>query len=248
MNSNDFVNINHVLTGATSLCLDSSYKKNSRGWYISHVQDCIQKLAIETLFLKKPFFIEIPKSLSAEMPKDCINIEQIYLYNESEVDCCESEEQAEHCFVPVSIKLGFDNKKGETSRVSKGGPRHNSFNRKRDKSFLNPGIYCNIQNGRIMFSSDASVYSHAKIIAHSMGGEIGEMPIIPRIFETAVRDYVISMFWQKEYAKDHSKRRIWIDMTEISNNTMRQSKITWKATDKIVIEQMNKYYQNIFTR
>jgi len=56
-----------------------------------------------------------------------------------------------------------------------------------------------------MFSNSCSSFQKVRLVYNGMGGEIGDVPYIPRMFERAVNDYVKMMFYEKKMGEDERK-------------------------------------------
>ena len=63
-------------------------------------------------------------------------------------------------------------------------------------------FYANVQNGLIMFSSNSQCWNYVRLVYNGMGGTIGEEPMVPRIFRTAIVDYVAECAFRYLVAKE----------------------------------------------
>lgn len=207
MDSNDYVTIEHILSEVTSVVNDTEYRSGlSKGWYISRIQDALQELAFDTFFDIQTRDYDFPSgNLQMELPKNCFNIREIYGWNGS---CCSPQTSA-----VIYTKRLFNNKggngRGYTAQVKRPGETIGTDpfqpNYSNDGTFTGfpENVYtCNIQNGIIMFSSSCEAFQKVRIVFNGMGGEIGDLPIVPRFFERAVNDYVKMLFYEKKMGED----------------------------------------------
>jgi hypothetical protein len=181
MNSNDFVSINDIIRDVTVSVDDQGLDKGlTRGYYVRQIQQAIEELAFDTYFQVLTKDLDYPSNNVLEMPSNCFNIREMYLYNGT-------------CGEPVDsrwvyYKRNYNNNKGGDNYTAK---------RKEDTAddpFLNMGgetnlYYANIENGVIMFSSNCDAYSFVRLVYNGMGGDVSEVPLIPRVFRQAVMDF-----------------------------------------------------------
>lgn len=255
MNANDFVTPNHIIAEVTHSVDDENLRSGfSKGWFMSRVQDAVQELAFDTFFQKITADFDFPKdSLAIEMPKNAFNIREIYLFNS---DCCSPATSQ-----PVHWKRLYNNRgKGQdyTSRVKEPGKtagtdpyiptnwRHNGHM----MPWLGTLYFANIQDGMIMFGSDCASFSKVRLVYNGMGGEIGEVPIIPRFLERAVNDYVEERYWNAMKARDIRYRTLWSDAYQRLNDRINGS---WKKAEKRIAsmdswqkESLNEYMTGIY--
>jgi hypothetical protein len=245
MNQNDFVTVNRILANVTVQTNDRDFRSGmSKGWYISRIHEALQELSFDTFFEEITLDFPFPsEKLALMMPKNVFNVRDIYLWNG---DCCSPDTS-----VIVHWKKGYNNRgKGEgyTAKVRENGSGNSSdpyFPQGGDRYWDN-GIgfnsrnlyYANIQNGMIMFSSACKSYENVRITFNGMGGEIGDLPIVPRFFERAVGDYVSERFFNSKKAEDQRKyRTLWGD-AEASLNDPRKG--SWKKA-RMRVSSMNTF-------
>lgn len=205
MNQNDFVSIDHLLAEITTAVDDQNYKKGlPMGRYLSWIQDAIQELAFDTFIFKRVWDVEIPSDRKISLPKDMFNIREVYVYDG---DLCNLERSQ-----IVYWKRQFNNMNSENSYTSKikddGSNANDIFVPNQSKyrmttgNFYGKKYYWNVMNGTFMLSKECSDFKYLRIIANTMGGEIGDMPNIPRFFERAVVDYVIVRYFFAMRSRD----------------------------------------------
>jgi hypothetical protein len=256
MNQNDFVSVNHILAEVTSIVDDVELKSGfSTGWYTSRIQDALQELSFDTFFDKKTLDYEFPKeSLALEIPKDIFNIREIYVYSGG---CCTPQTSQR-----VYWKRQYNNNgKGEgyTSMIVDRENQANSdpflphTSRYSYGSFAWDGVkyYANIQNGLMMFSSSCSSFHRVRIVANGMGGEVGDMPIIPRFFERAINDYVKLKFYDAMKAREPRKYRVlWSDayqeLYDNQNGSWNKARKRISSMDTWEKESLEEYISSMY--
>lgn len=251
MQANDFVSMRHIMAEVTKTVNDEDFRSGfSPGWYTSRIQDALQELAFDTFFQILTRDFDFPSdSLTLEMPKDCFNIREIYLYNG---DCCSPQTS-----VKVYWKRQYNNNgKGEgyTASVKLNG-QGNSFDPFMP-SFHNGGMqfstsnlyYANVQNGMIMFGSNVGVsFNKVRLVYNGMGGEIGDEPIIPRFFERAVNDYVKMKFYDAMKSRDSRTFRVlWADAKQDLSESWYKAEKRIKTISTWEFDNLNEYISGIY--
>lgn len=254
MNSNDFVSVDHLLAEITSTLNDVEFRSGfSKGWYISRIQDALQELSFDTFWLKVQQDITIPENLQIPMPPGVFNVREIYLYN-GEV-CHPQKSQV------VYWKRNFNNNfdgDGYTSRVKDDGSQSSDIFQPNQRimgssnyiGFAGMKFYYNTVNGLIMLSRDCSAYPNIRIVYNGMGGEIGDLPVVPRFFERAVNDYVEERFYNAMKSRDPRKYRIlWNDaysrLNDLVGGSWNKARKRIKAMDSSEKASMEEYISNM---
>jgi len=224
-----------------------------RGWYVSRIQDALQELSFDTFFSEITRDFDFPENLILELPKDFFNIRQLYVYNGG---CCSPETSN-----VVHWKRTYINKSGGsgyTARVKDSGETThldpfidsgywNSFY---ESGYYGGKLYANVQNGNLMFSSDCASYKKVRIVYNSMGGEIGDIPIIPRFFERAINDYVEYRFYNSMKARAPRTYRAlardsYDKLYDIRIGSWRKAKMRITSMDSWEKESLNEYISGI---
>ena len=240
MEANDFCSVEHLLAEITSTLNDTEFRSGfNKGWYISRIQDALQELSFDTFWLKVQQDVPMPKTFQIEMPKGAFNIREIYGYQGSV--CSPSTSQI------IYWKRNFNNNydgDGYTARVKDDGsqgtdifqPNQYLGRNANYVGFTGKKYYYNTANGLIMLSRDCGEFANVRIIYNGMGGEIGDLPVVPRFFERAVNDYVEERFYNAMKSRDPRKYRIlWNDAYSRLNDNVNGS---WNKARKR-IKSMN---------
>jgi len=257
MNINDFVSVDHLLADILSTVDDEKLRRGfSKGWYVSRIQKALQELAFETFFDEVTLDLEFNKeTLSLEMPEGIFNIREIYMYN---AECCGANTSQ-----VVWWKRTFNNKGGGDGYTAKikdsGGTDYSdpflptASNYASSNFYSGTKFYANVMNGTLMFSTDCRAYSHVRIIANGIGGEIGDLPLVPRFFEAAVVDFVLVKFYRAMKAREPRKYRgLWADSVNDSTGTngnggsMRKARIRVANMNTFEKESLNEYLSSMF--
>lgn len=258
MTINDFVSVDHLLANILSTIDDEKLRKGfSKGWYVSRIQKALQELAFETFFDKVTLDLELnTDTLSMEMPEGIFNIREIYIYNS---DCCGPGSSSQI----VHWKRTFNNKgkgDGYTAKVKDtGGTDYadpffpTASNYGSSQFYSGTKFYASAMNGTLMFSTDCRVYSHVRIIANGIGGEIGNQPLVPRYFEQAVVDFVLVKFFLAMKAREPRKyRTLWADSVNDSTGSngnggsMRKARIRVANMNTFEKESLNEYLSSMY--
>ncbi len=254
MNANDYVSVDHLLAEITSTLNDSEFRNGfNKGWYISRIQDALQELSFDTFWGKLQQDIEVPKTLQLPMPKGTFNIREIYLYHGGL--CSPQKSQV------VYWKRNFNNQssgEGYTSRVKDDGSQSSDIFQPNQRimgnanyiGFAGQKFYYNTINGIVMLSRDCLGYENIRIVYNSMGGEIGDLPVVPRFFERAVNDYVEERYYNAMKSRDPRKYRIlWNDaysrLNDLVGGSWNKARKRVKSMDTSEKNSMEEYISNM---
>lgn len=179
------VSIDEILADVLKIVGDSDTKTNSKGWYISQVQQALEELSFDTFFLKLNSSCAIPDDLRVDMPKGAFNLRQLYLFNGTECNIESSQ--------VVYRKRNFINGKSGNGYVArdKWNNRRDLFHKHRTGTSKNDLFFFSIQNGTIMLSESCRGYQNVMIVYNGVMADIGEVPFVPQFFRQAVKDWVV---------------------------------------------------------
>lgn len=183
----DFVSTNEILADALKLIGDVDTKINSKGWYVSQIQQALEELSFDTFFHDVEKDFDLPENLRLDMPKGAFNIQQIYLYNGN---VCHVNGR-----VNVYHKKSFINDRSGQNYVARDNYSNynDRFHKNRsmiDNSPTNVFFY-GIQNGVIMFSPNCTGFQRVKVIYNGIHTDIGEAPVVPNYLRQAVKTKVV---------------------------------------------------------
>jgi len=249
MNSNDFVSVNHLLAEILTNVNDKELRNGiTKGWYVSRIQDALQELAFDTFYQTITQDFNMPKNLALPMPKNAFNVREIYVFNTS---CCSPlDSKIVHWKRQFNNKYGADTSKQYTAKVKEGNYYPNQFWNS-DPYYPKVPVrsstcYASIQNGIIMLSSSCSGYSQVRLVYNGMGVEIGDEPVVPRMLERAVVDYVEERFFNVKRSEDPRKYRgVWNDAYARLDKSMRKARVRLSSMDSFEKESLDNYLSGI---
>ena len=225
------VSPDEILSDVLKLARDESFKDNSKGYYMSLIQQALQELAFDTFFDERTEFFPVPPNLRLEMPKGAFNIKQIYLYNGDSCDISKSQN--------VYWKKNYYTKGGEgylardkwnnndafydNRSLPNGNGANNdpSLRRTNVNSLQSQLYYYNIQAGMIMFSSNVRNFENIALVFNGTGVNIGEVPFIPMLFREAIKSWVLNPVYQIKMANaDGAEFNKWQMLFNINNTKL----------------------------
>lgn len=255
MNINDNTTVDRIIAKAVSTVNDEQFRTGfSKGWYISTIQDAMQELSLASRYFKVSINFPIPQTatpLQVEIPKDVFDIREIYVYNG---DVCDV-----HNSQVVHWKRTFSNMgtgSGYSARIKDDGSNPGDIflpNQSTNRNTVNYRMrkfYYNTEGGMIMLSEECRAYGFLRVVFNGLGGEIGELPIIPRFFERAIVDWVEERYYNAMKAREPRKyRSLWMD----ADGRLSDPTKAWftaikrvKAMDQAQKESMFEYQSSMF--
>lgn len=223
MDTGDYIKTNEIIFMAAGMSGDKDIKVIPRGFYISVISDCFKELNIDSFFLRAHADFLLPDHhLSIPLPSDCINVRNIWIFDG---DACTFEQTKKvwHKENYYTNGNGYvSNDKGNNGQDPY-YTSHNLLNR-RDKSLIrydntanvNNVLFYNIQNGTLMLSPSCRAAGRkVHIDYNSTGCDVGDAPIIPRFFKTAIEDYTIETALRFRMANEPALIRNWQYLQQI---------------------------------
>jgi hypothetical protein len=197
---NDFLSVDNVRASIVSFCIDSEMKKISEGKYNSFIQRGLQELSFDTFFNKKRFDLVVPNDLHIPLPPNTFSVDQVYAYNGTECDISNAA-TVYHKQNYYTRGNGFFAKNrginhndpfynsGSGSGLLQIDP-NNSSTIIREPSIADGLLYYNVENGMLMISSAVRAnYEKLHVVAYGSTCPLGEIPLIPPLFQEAIEDY-----------------------------------------------------------
>jgi len=226
MQTGNFIKVDDVLFKIAGFSGDLSYKIAPKGFYISLIADAFEELNMDTMLLEGRRDFPMPlEHLTIPLPEDCFNVRNVYIFD------------GDACHIGNSRKVWHKRNyytEGNGYIANRTGNNTNdpyylndslSGNRleKHDKSLIryanqnniNNILYYNIQNGMLMLSASCR-HAGAKVHIHynSTGCEVGEAPIIPIFYKTAIEDYGTEAAIRFRMANNPAEARAWLPMQQ----------------------------------
>jgi len=161
---------------------DEAERVFNPGWYVSQIEQALTELEIDSMFNEVYKDFPVPESLSIKIPSGCFNLRNVYLYSG---DCCEVTNQ-----VNVYWKRNYKLAKGSTYTANNKPSIEDPFitNPISDDSHV---YFFNVNNGFIELSSSCLGYDNIRIQFNGVSTEIGQVPMIPRLFRQAIKSWVL---------------------------------------------------------
>ena len=198
ISKHNMISPEEILSDVLKLANDESMKDNSKGYYLSLIQQALQELAFDTFFDIRNESFPVPKKLRLDMPKGAFNIREIYLFNGTECNINNSQiVYWKRNYITkgngfVARDKGLNNNdpfyNNRTLGISGGDP---SLRRVNTNSSITQAYYFNVQAGEIMFSSNCRNFENVFIVYNGTGCDIGEVPFIPQLFREAIKSWVL---------------------------------------------------------
>lgn len=186
----NMVSIGDILADVLKMVGDSDCRVNSRGWYVSQIQQALEELSFDTFFVTRNEIFDMPDDMRIPTPKGAFNIKNIYVFDG---DKCSFDNRRN-----VYHKSNFINSGDGNSFVAKNTGRNGNdpFYRNRmnrggiDNRIPDNVLFYSVQNGVIMLSP--SCRNHQKVFIEFSGVscDIGDVPFVPSFARQGVKDWV----------------------------------------------------------
>lgn len=205
MDSAAFITPNEVLFVAAAMAGDKDFKAIPRGFYLTLIQEAFNDLNMASLFAIKRQDFEMPPGLTIPLPSDFVGEDAVYAFTG---DAC-----TKHNSRKIWHKRNYYTEGKGFIATNTGVPTDIFQNQGTGghESFL----YYEIENGQLMLSSSclgAGNKIHLKY--RSSGGELGEAPVIPLMFKTAIQDFVIESATRYRMANEQSNVKLWMAIND----------------------------------
>ena len=257
MKTNTFVTAGHVISEATSYTADRDFKKGfSKGWYRARLADAIGDIAMDTLYFDMTVHLRMPSNMRLELPQGLINAAEVYVGNWGN-GCCTPDS-----LKWVNYKRTYENSRGSSNysaKIQEDSGNDNPFTPGHSQRMYNGRsvgnvLYCNEQNGLLMFSDSCKGYTGVKLVGHGMGINLEEQEvIIPAFFERYCVDYVARQFWLAKMAEgDMNARAMYQTMDNRLENpvsgSLRRAKNRIVKSSGFIRESMKEYITNTLVK
>ncbi len=233
MLATNFIRPSEILTSIGFIVNDSDYKKGiPSGYYRSLIQQAMEEMSLDSLFheVTKDYPID-PIKLQVDKPENSFNIREIYLFNG---DCCTPTSSQ-----IVHYKRLFNNGTGGTAYTAK--RKENDNIDPFFKPYYNsmPGVPSNLywaseKETLIELSSNCASWQWIRFVFNGFNVAVGDEPIIPRDFRSAITDYVKVKILEIYKVRDLSYRTLWADSKLDLEGDGRRRRGSWKkACDRV---------------
>ncbi|PHS03991.1 MAG: hypothetical protein COA88_14665 [Kordia sp.] len=195
-----FVTSNEILADVLKVVGDVELRFNSKGYYVSQIQQALEELSFDTFFDERNESFDISSNLRVELPKGAFNIKQVYLFRG---DDCNFGSQSQIVYHKRNfINDGSGNNYVARDKYNNDDPfyrsrnhsvhdaGHHSSQHNNNGHGINNLFFYGIQQGVVMLSDSCRKFEKVMIVFNGMGADIGDMPVIPNFFRQAVKDFV----------------------------------------------------------
>lgn len=180
LSEESFISPNFIVSEIAKKSGDSSFEFDTKGEYLTIVQEALTELSFDTYFLEVHKTFELEEGCSKlTLPSGFFNVKKIYGHN------------SEECIISNSENIWFKTN-------YRNGMSRNTGRGSEDPFFLNRGgvnkdphhlYYCGMANGVIHLSPSCSKFNHITVFANGLVADIGDSPVVPSFFRQAVIDY-----------------------------------------------------------
>ena len=178
--TSDMMSYNVVLSDILINVDDENYSKFNKGYYISLIQQALEQLSLQTMFLKVERDIAMPTTLSYQIESGCFNLREIYAYTGT---CC-NKSTARNLW----WKKDYRTKGVSESYLSR-------VNGNTDDPFLptfqsqSTTYWYGIENNTVYVSPSCAGYSRLNMVFNGSITILGSTPTIPIQLREAVVDW-----------------------------------------------------------
>lgn len=222
MNTGNYIAPNEIIFMAAGMAGDKDFRVIPNGFYLRLISDAFEELNLESKMLVGRKDFPVPSdTLTIKLPEDCFNVTGVFIYS------------GEECRMDNSKKLWwkrnyYTNGKGYIAN-NKGNNAGDPFMSSsstlgEDKSLIrynsrdgvNRALFYNVENGNLMISSSClGAGTKIHLVYNSTGCPVGDAPIIPIYFKSAIQDYVIESALRLRMANETSMARTWQSMQQL---------------------------------
>jgi len=269
----NFVTPDQILADVLKFVDDEDFRLNTRGFYVSQMQQALQELAYDTFFDERTQAFDVPADLKLEMPEGAFNIRQMYLFNGTK---CNIKTAQNVYWSRNYITDGKGFVKRDRGNLNRNDPFYAPRERTRDKhlddaldgapfnnsrqitsggSNVSQLFFYGIQSGLIMLSPSCTKFEKILIVFNGTGGKIGDIPCIPQYLREAVKHFVIDVALLIAMAKREDVNR-WIRLQQLNERklkgTRREEEGSWykaeyrvKSMDSKAQEDLKEYLSRL---
>lgn len=216
MNTGSYITADDILFKASAMSGDKDYKDLPKGFYYHLIQQAFEELNLDSFFQELRIDLPMPTdTLTLKLPDGCFNVRNIYIFDGDECNIASSRKVwwKRNYYTKGSGYIAND--KGNNTRdpyYNKHGlgQSNKSLIRYDNSHSVNSELYYNIQMGDLMLSSSCrGAGTKVHIHYNGTGCAIGEAPIIPVYFRTAMEHYVIVEALLYRIANNEGDVRKW---------------------------------------
>lgn len=215
----NYIKVDDIIFKVAGFAGDTSYKYAPKGFYVQLISDAFEELNMDTMLLDGHADFDMPTDhLTIPLPGDCFNVRNIWIFDGSICDIGRSRKVWPKRNFYTQGHGYLANRTGRNTNdpyypndtlVSSRTPESNdkSLIRYANNETVNNVLFFNVQNGNLMLSESCRrAGGRVHIHYNSTGCEVGDAPIIPRFYKTAIEDYATEAAMRFRMANESSNK------------------------------------------
>lgn len=220
MNTGYYVTPESLIFNASVFAGDTKHEYIPKGVFMAWIRDAFVELNMQTHFQEQRKNVPFDsKTLTIQMPEDCFDIRNIYMFNGTECDF----DVTKKVYWKRNYFTNGDGYVANDKWANGQDPiftSHSSVHLKdKDTDMLqgpNGILFYNLQLGNIMFSSNCrSAGTMVHIHYSGTGSEAMDAPIIPIFYKNAIEDYIIEAGLRMRMAMDPMNAKSFAYMQQL---------------------------------
>ena len=251
MNTNSYIQPSIIISKAAIMVGDRDFKSLGLPFYNVLVQQAFEKLAINTFFDEKRANIKLDGQLVHDLPTDCFNVKNVYIFSGSICDVATSKKVWWKRNYYTQGNGFIANDRGNNNRNDPFYDNRTQFHRYgqevaiRMDGSVNSALFYNFQMGKIMLSSSCLMAGESLHIHYNgTGCPVDEAPIIPVFLREAMEDYVITEALLARMANDAGDIRKWQALYQVHNAKLSHPYEGSWARAELAVKSMNSSQRN----
>jgi len=247
----NFCTINEIKSDVLVAINDENERLLSPGFYKRQIKKALEELSFDTFFSVVYLDLDMPETLTMNIPKNMWNIKDIFVWNHGSVDC--TLDTCDDCSINGMQRVFY-----KRNFISQGkGYGYTSRNHENNiDPFMringNAGAlkWYNVVNGVIMLSDSCQDFDRIRIVANGlMSADVNNSKIIPMFVRDAVMLWALERAAFALKARDQKYRVIWMDTrtelftasSRVTGNIWDEAKYRLKKRDKKEMDDWNTY-------
>ena len=223
----NYITVDDALFKIAGFAGDLGFRAAPKGFYVQLIADAFEQLNMDSFFMEGNADFDMPSEhLTIQLPKDCFNLRGVYIFT------------GDICNIQVSRKVWHKrnyytqgngyiaNRTGQNtndpyylndSLTRNGRTKDNTdlihYN---NGSNVNNTLFYNVQNGNLMLSASCRGAGN-KVHLHynSTGCEVGEAPIIPSFYKSAIEDFATEAALRFRMANEPENAKTFMAMQQM---------------------------------
>lgn len=181
LSEESFLSPNLIVSEIAKRSGDAGFDYEPEAYYLSLVQEALQELSFDTLFLEREKTYKLEDGcLKLTLPSGAFNVLDIIGHGGDECNRTNS--------TPIWYKRNYRNGQSRDNW----GNRNDIFHKRRGLQNPPGDIYfCGIANGVVHLSPSCGIFPMVTVRFNGLLADVGDKPLVPSFFKMAVLDYCI---------------------------------------------------------